>query len=240
LARFFAPRSAKASLSWIGFSEDFILTVMDSQGYVSGLFEASGWQWVPLLDTVPLKKARNDVFWPVSCIGGKFVCVPLRGGNEHPEVLRRPITTVLSYRMPIARAGAMAKNAVQEEMYLRTKLALKQKNFMIDFAPEDLVSTLESKYSIATLQLDKITAALFKDCLDKQRVHLGLDVCKRFLNESYLDLVLKMVDTCNWSSQALKSEFCEKVSERASLLEDEHTRDEVREMAADIMATQHF
>jgi hypothetical protein len=84
---------------------------MDSDGMLSMLVavenqdkgnKSFSWNWAPMLDTVGLRKSLEDSFWPVTVQDGKFVCVPLRGGNEHPDAARRPVTAALNLRMPFA------------------------------------------------------------------------------------------------------------------------------------------
>lgn len=91
-------------LSWIGFSNDYALTVMDSGGMLSMLNKLAGWQWTPMLDTLGKKKSDDDSFWPVTVLDGKLLCVPLKGGHEHPDATRRPVTTALDLRMPMANS----------------------------------------------------------------------------------------------------------------------------------------
>ena len=79
--------------------------------------------WMPMLDTVGLKKISTDVFWPVEVHGGKLVCVPLRGGKEYPDVGRRPVTTTLGLRMPMATVLTM-KRYVSSESQSEMELAL--------------------------------------------------------------------------------------------------------------------
>ena len=111
--------SSGASLSWAGFTDKCALSIMDSDGMLSMLarypnnnsgssaFHSSHGNWMPLLDTVGLKKNANDTYWPCEVHGGKLICVPLRG-RDHPDVLRRPVTTALSLRIPLA-TGLTAK-----------------------------------------------------------------------------------------------------------------------------------
>ena len=106
--------SKGASLKWVGFSNDFSLIAMDTDGMVSMLAVAGDsmadspplpWEWSPVLDTLGLRKSANDRFWPVTVYDGKFVCVPLKGGASYPDAARRPVTTTLSLRLPLARSN---------------------------------------------------------------------------------------------------------------------------------------
>jgi hypothetical protein len=105
--------SQASTLYWAGFSNDGSLITMDGEGMVSMLVcvsppssenkvGAMSWEWMPMLDTVGLRKSSADTFWPVTVFDGKLVCVPLKGGTKHPDAARRPVTTALGFRIPLA------------------------------------------------------------------------------------------------------------------------------------------
>ena len=104
--------STGASLAWAGFCNQGSLMTLDSSGMLSMLVcplsgdehdSHNNWEWVPMLDTVGLRKSSDDSHWPITVHDGKLVCVPLRGGTKHPDASRRPVTTTLGFRMPLAR-----------------------------------------------------------------------------------------------------------------------------------------
>jgi len=99
--------SKGASLTWLGFSNDSSLMAMDSEGMLSMLSQAgtASWEWVPVLDTIGLRKSMDDQFWPITVFDGKMVCVPLKGGNTYPDAARRPVTSTLGLRLPLAGSG---------------------------------------------------------------------------------------------------------------------------------------
>jgi hypothetical protein len=91
---------------------------MDSDGMVSMLVAASGdtvdgvapsWEWAPVLDTVGLRKSKDDSHWPVTVYDGKLICIPLKGGITYPDAARRPVTTTLGLRMPLAKSVIQKK-----------------------------------------------------------------------------------------------------------------------------------
>lgn len=106
--------SKGSSLSWVGFSNDFALVVMDTDGMASMLIttgreantanETLVWEWAPILDTVGLRKSADDRHWPITMHDGKLVCIPLKGGNTYPDATRRPVTSTLGLRMPLAKS----------------------------------------------------------------------------------------------------------------------------------------
>lgn len=104
--------SKGSSLTWVGFNNDCSLMAMDSDGMLSMLVPAGSednWEWSPVLDTVGLRKSSDDQFWPITVQDGKLVCVPLKGGNAYPDASRRPVTSTLGLRMPLARASISKK-----------------------------------------------------------------------------------------------------------------------------------
>ena len=100
------------SLAWAGFDNQGSLMALDSSGMLSMLIctpaaeneTYTNWEWVPMLDTVGLRKSPDDSHWPITAADGKLVCILLKGGRKHPEATpRRPVQTTLGFRMPLAR-----------------------------------------------------------------------------------------------------------------------------------------
>ena len=75
--------SKGSSLSWVGFSNDLSLMVMDTDGMLSMLITAgegisdgnNNWEWTPVLDTIGLRKSSDDYHWPITVHNGKLVCI---------------------------------------------------------------------------------------------------------------------------------------------------------------------
>lgn len=129
-----AAVSPGASLTWAGFTETCALSMMDSEGMLSMLARHgvnSCGNWVPILDTVGHKKSTNDTYWPVEVHGGKLVCVLLRGGKEYPDAARRPVTSTLPLRMPLA--VGLTKRGQAEELSVRGQIAFEQKKWLTDY-----------------------------------------------------------------------------------------------------------
>ena len=109
--------SKGSSLSWVGFSNDLSLMVMDTDGMLSmlnttgeGISDGNNnWEWTPVLDTIGLRKSSDDYHWPITVHNGKLVCIPLKGGNTYPDANRRPVTTTLGLRMPLAKSVVSKK-----------------------------------------------------------------------------------------------------------------------------------
>jgi len=198
--------SAGSSLSWAGFSNDCSLMAMDNDGMLSMLVgvpcddgtDKFSWEWSPMLDTVGHRKSKDDNFWPVTIQDGKFVCVPLKGGNEHPDAARRPVTTTLSLRMPLART-TIEKGHALEELSVRANLALNQKKFMngiiaVDDADEE---ELQEEYDALSAQVDKVTLKLFMTTVEAGKVERSLDLVDRLHLEKSFDIAIRVADQMN-------------------------------------------
>jgi len=265
--------SGDGKVLWCGFSDSLQLCVMGTDGYVSALTGKG--EWFPMLDTIPLKKSREDKvsedeerkrragnaiagcrknhtrsylrtrctpsptdsvilfpkpnpfrdslrssqFWPVSVNSGKFIVVPLKGGNENPEVLRRQVTSALQVRIPIARGGVTA--VAQEEIFARANLALAQKKF----ADEDD----DEGYDAMCQGLDKIALRLFQSALEANRVERCADLANRFHTEGAYDIALKLCDQADLTS-GVKRGLVERVvfakEARAAAEEEEEEEEE--------------
>ena len=195
--------SPGSTMTWAGFSNDYSLMVMDSDGMLSMLASETcintvggGWEWSPMLDTVGLRKSNDDSFWPVTCMDGKLVCVPLKGGNEHPDAVRRPVTTALGFRLPLAR-GALGKFSALEDLQVRADLSLKQKKFVNDsIAPDD--EELMNEYDAMCAQVDKVPLKLFFDILKAGKVERALDLIERLHLEKSFEIAVKASDRLNF------------------------------------------
>ena len=221
--------SPGSTLSWAGFSNDYSLVVMDSDGMVSMLaaqtstYSAAGgsWMWSPMLDTVGLRKSHDDCFWPVSCQDGKFVCVPLKGGNEHPDAARRPVTTALGFRMPLAY-GALSKFNALEDLQVRADLSLRQKKFVNEStAPDD--EELMAEYDAMCAQVDKVTLKLFFEILKAGKVERALDLVDRLQLEKSFEIAVKASDRLSFFTLSDRIEVAKE--DRFPIVEEEQEQE---------------
>merc|ERR1740139_458386 len=152
-----------------------------------------------MLDTLGMRRSLSDSFWPVGVIGGKLVCVPLRGGKEHPDAAKRPVTTSLNFRMPIGRGG-LHKSGPLEEVYIRAKMALRQKKIMneVRIVEGEDSDDLQDEYDTLSAKLDKVTIKLFHAACEAGKVERALDLCSRLHVEKSFEIVLQVADRFNF------------------------------------------
>ena len=190
--------SKASSLSWVGFSNDGSLCTMDSDGMVSMLVcsneTATAWEWMPMLDTVGLRKSMDDGHWPVTVFDGKLVCVPLKGGTKHPDATRKPVTATLSMRLPFAK-GSVPGILPLEELSVRADVALRQKKAMqlVEVGDGD-DEEFNREYRTLSAQVDKVTLKMFAATVEAGKLERALDLVHRFHLEKSYDLAMTIAD----------------------------------------------
>lgn len=180
--------SSGASLTWAGFCNIGSLLAMDSEGLLSMLVATSkeSWEWMPMLDTVGLRKSSDDSYWPINAVDGKLVCIPLKGGIKYPDATRKPVTSVLGFRMPLVQ-GAMSKVNAIEELSVRAGVALNQKRLIHDIIVGDEEDEdFEREYLTLSAQVDKVVLKVFAATVEAGKMDRALDLVERLhLEKSY-------------------------------------------------------
>lgn len=197
--------STGSSISWVGFNNDFSLVVMDSDGMLSMLV-ATGpcdnagttfWEWVPVLDTIGLRKSTDDNYWPITLHNGTMVCIPLKGGMTYPDASRRPVTSTLGLRMPFARS-ILSKNSVLEELSVRSNIALAQKKFVneieLSYDAKCDGNELEKEYNKLSKQVDKVTIKLFAAMVDSGKIDNAFELVGRLHSEKSFEIAMRYAD----------------------------------------------
>ena len=181
--------SPRSSLQWVGFSAEHSLFAMDSSGVLSmlvSLEEGAGWEWMPVLETLELRKSEGDRFWPISVADGKLNCVLLKGGIKYPNAARKPVTSNLGLRLPFAR-GPIAQTNVLEELSVRASVALQQKKLMHGLAMDgDVDEEFERDHERLSAQVDKVTLKTFAATVETGKLEKALDLVERlYLEKSF-------------------------------------------------------
>ena len=187
--------SKGSSLTWIGFSAESNLLAMDSDGMLSMLIkpqEDSLWEWMPVLDAQDVCKSEGDSLWPISCARGNLNCVPLKGGVKYPSAIRRPVTSKIGLRLPLALSFVPSTH-VFEELVARSSVALAQQRVFMDLEGESSEQS-EREYQIFCANVDKATLKMFHKTLEANKLEKAFDLVNRLHLEKSFDLALKMAN----------------------------------------------
>eukprot|EP00977_Amphora_coffeiformis_P004373 scaffold935_cov155-Amphora_coffeaeformis.AAC.1 len=194
--------SSQSTLQWVGFSSDSSLMAMDSDGMLSMLVSsaemAAHWEWMPVLDTMALRKSSEDTHWPIHVSDGKLICVPLKGGVKNPDVVRRPVTSTLGLRLPLAR-GPLTQTHAVEELSIRAAISLHQRKVVqqITFPgqPQDEEDEEFAKeYCTLSAQVDKVTLKLFASLVEAGKLERAFDLMERLHLERSFEVAMKIAD----------------------------------------------
>lgn len=192
--------SSRSTLQWVGFSKENCLMAMDSDGMLSMLVSsaevASHWEWMPVLDTMAIRKSTEDLHWPIHVSDGKLVCVPLKGGKKYPDVARRPVTTTVGLRLPLARGPLTSTHAV-EELSVRATVALHQRRAVQNVlypGEEETDEDFAQEYHRLSAQVDKVTLKLFASMVEAGKLERALDLMERLHLERSFDVAMQIAD----------------------------------------------
>jgi chromosome transmission fidelity protein 4 len=192
--------STRASLQWVGFSSESSLMAMDSDGMLSMLVSSADasthWEWTPVLDTMALRKSTKDTHWPIHVSSGKLICIPLKGGVKYPDVARRPVTSSLGLRLPLARGSLMQVQAL-EELSIRASVALHQRKVVeqaLNPGQEEEEEEFAKEYHALSAQVDKVTLKLFASIVEAGKLERALDLVERLHLERSFDLAMTIAD----------------------------------------------
>jgi chromosome transmission fidelity protein 4 len=113
------------TLKNVFFSDDGDPCIYDSSGT---LLVLAHWRtpnqakWIPLLDTTKLDRLasgrKEESYWPVAVAQGRFHCIILKGGDQHPY-FPRPLLSEFDFKVPVTtlppkKTAADGDEAVEE------------------------------------------------------------------------------------------------------------------------------
>lgn len=109
-------------IEWIGFSETGIPSIYDVNGILKACLVNENFQWLPVLDTRPLRKGRTDYYWPVSWNDSSLTAVICKAGERHPG-FPRPILSEFPLSMPALNldtpVGKLEEEMMRDSMFKR-------------------------------------------------------------------------------------------------------------------------
>ncbi|KAH9176634.1 WD40 repeat-like protein [Lactarius sanguifluus] len=180
------------TLKWIGISEEGAPTVYDSAGvmYLMPRFRIPlRGTWVRILDTEQLerKQGKDESYWPVGLSEDTFMCLILKGRQEHPA-FPRPLIQDLPVRLPFR--GKDPKDAPLEEQriysFARESMHLRiTRDALGDEDPPDELLARE-------LALDKELVQLIQTACKNDKLPRALELTRMLHHTSSFDMAAKV------------------------------------------------
>ncbi|PIL34239.1 hypothetical protein GSI_03950 [Ganoderma sinense ZZ0214-1] len=201
------PIAKRHTLKWAGITEEGAPVIYDSAGILNALPRfriPMSATWVRILDTNKLERreGKDESYWPVGVVGDNFMCLILKGRQEHPS-FPRPLIQELPIRLPFRRTDP--KEGPLEEQFARETLLL---DILRDSLGDDL-----STSDLATREL----------ALDKTLIQLIQHACKSDRLARALDLVRLLHHTPSYDAAAKIAGFYHLIGlqEKIELLKDD-------------------
>ncbi|CAN1840054.1 Protein ENHANCER OF LHP1 1 [Linum perenne] len=120
------PLTPGSSLIWFGFSEEGQLSSYDSKGVLRVFTNHYGGSWFPLFSANKTKKPDEN-YWVAGLNARKLLCIVCKSPEVFPQVIPKPIITLLDLSFPLASSDLGAE-ALENE-FIMNDLRLFQVSF---------------------------------------------------------------------------------------------------------------
>ncbi|KAH7923714.1 WD40 repeat-like protein [Leucogyrophana mollusca] len=162
-------------LKWVGMTDEGAPAIYDSAGYVHIMINfrrPNRGTWARLLDTNTLerKQGKDESYWAVGLSQDTFMCLILKGRQEHPG-FPRPLIQELAVRMPFRNKDPT--DAPIEERIARERVHI---NLARDALGDELTSPDLDKREV---ELDKSLLKLIQAACKADKAPRVLELTKR-------------------------------------------------------------
>ncbi|KDQ16190.1 hypothetical protein BOTBODRAFT_173106 [Botryobasidium botryosum FD-172 SS1] len=183
------PLLKGVTLKWIGFTEEGVPAMYDSNYIVSILDRCrrpTQGRWVPVLDTNTLarKKGKDESYWAVGLSEQSFSCIILKGLQEFPE-FPRPLIQELDVQMPLLVMDTQQFEV--EERFLREEIQL---GMIKDALTGGITTTAE--IAKRELALDKSLIGLIQAACKADQLQRALDITNMLHHLASFDTAAKL------------------------------------------------
>ncbi len=158
------PLAPKSILSWQGFTDEGVPSIMDSAGYIRILPGTYGSCWVQVCDSKAIAKGKSDHYFMLGANLKEYSarCILVKG-SRFPATLPKPVVSVLKLKLPLC--GQENDKFANEQNYWKARI--------ISSAIDDS-ETKESMELVETEALIK----LFAHACQLDQDTRAIDICK--------------------------------------------------------------
>ncbi|GAA5978941.1 hypothetical protein JCM5350_004184 [Sporobolomyces pararoseus] len=186
------PLSKGVTLKWIGFTDENIPVMYDSNGLISVLDRSRRprqARWLPALDTRSLarREGKQEDYWPVGLNSTVAHVIILKGEEKHPH-FPTPLMQELDLQFPLLHLDI--SRGQLEEKHLRESVFVSHRR---DGAPPDDY-VFKSTLAREELQVDKHLLQLVSAYCKAERLEAALDAVLLLSQPASLSAAMKISD----------------------------------------------
>lgn len=186
------PLTPGSYLTWFGFSEEGQLSSYDSKDVLRVSTSQYGGSWLPLFSASRGKKS-GESYWVVGLNSSKLFCVVCKDPDLYPQVMPKPILTLLNLSFPLASSDLGADTLENEFMLKNMHLSEIQKR-MDELAAIGLDTTkLDDEAFNLEVALDQCILKLIGSCCNGDKLVRATELVKLLSLEKSVRAAIKLV-----------------------------------------------
>ena len=187
-----SPEGECNELQWLGFSGDGALMMFDTNGVLFTLSPVDLKQWIPVLETAPLRKSKKELHWPVGVSTSRFhyvLCKGLTREDRVPRTRPKPLLGAIDFNVPVVNVRGATAGTEQEFLQLSLAYSNNRAKEVLGLvsAQEDNTSLLKSE-----TELDKLVLKLMYTAAKEGLVVRVFDLSRRLRNLASFDTAIKI------------------------------------------------
>ncbi|XP_010257868.1 PREDICTED: WD repeat and HMG-box DNA-binding protein 1 [Nelumbo nucifera] len=186
------PLSPGSCLTWFGFSEEGQLSCYDSKGVLRVYTNQYGGSWIPLFSASKEKKSEEN-YWVVGLNASKLFCIICKHPDSFPQVMPKPVLTLLDLSFPLASSDLGAMDLENE--FILSNLHLSQIQKKIDemvVAGLDTTSLDDEAFNVEAA-LDRCILRLIAACCNGDKLVRAVELVKLLSLEKSVKGAIKLV-----------------------------------------------